>query len=197
MDIYSAGLSDVTLPPYVLDEDVNYTILQKTVSIKFYDLAGSLVYTQVPFDNVLLASSDIKQAKKLANRIKYEFEGSGSVSLIDAKSFLQISRGKRMSKENVYIVYANLNSVAECEFNNLVDSCSTKLIGKFPELSWHSDSIGHVSASKKSHALISKLPGELLETKRQLAALLPQYFLLCLGERYFVRRLEIVKAGGR
>ena len=195
MDIYSAAICDVTLPPYVLDEDVNYTFLQKTVSVKFYDLSGSAIYTPVPFDNVLVASSDIRQAKKLANRIKDEFEGVGHVCLIDAKSFLQISRGKRMSKENVYIVYANLNSVAECEFTNLVDSCSTKLIGKFPELAWNSDSIGHVSASKKSHALISKLPGEFLETKRQLAALLPQYFLLCLGERYFVRRFELVRAG--
>ena len=178
------------LPTCILDEDGTYAFLQKTISIKFYDLADNQVDTPLPFKNVLVASSSGFKAKELADWMKSQFQDSGEVCLINAESFLKLNLRTRLDDDIVYIVYANLSTVAEYEFNNLIDSCPVRLIGKLPDLAWDSDSIGHVRASKKSHTLISKLSSNLLDTKRQLAGLLPQYFLLCQGGRCLVRRLK-------
>jgi len=178
------------LPTCILDEDGTYAFLQKTISIKFYDLADNQVDTPLPFKNVLVASSSGFKAKELADWMKSQFQDSGEVCLINAESFLKLNLRTRLDDDIVYIVYANLNSIAECEFNNLINNCPIRLIGKFPELVWDFGAIGHVRASKKSQALISKLSGNSLDTKRQLVGLLPQYFLLCLGGRFLVRRLK-------
>jgi len=178
------------LPIDISDEDGVYAFLQKTVSLKFYDLAGSKIDTPLPFKNVLVASSSMLQAKELANWVQRQFKTSGQACVIDSLSFLKLNFQRRLEDDIAYIVYANLSTVAEYEFNNLIDSCPVRLIGKLPDLAWDSDSIGHVRASKKSHTLISKLSSNLLDTKRQLAGLLPQYFLLCQGGRCLVRRLK-------